>query len=124
MVTIVGVIISVLIGVTCLLAVVRIVRGPSILDRLVGNEILTASIICGLGAYVVLGGSTNLLVILLALAIFSSAGSISVARYVTHTDRHAANLGANTPPQMRPPTRHETDGTQGGADDSREGGQS
>lgn len=90
-----GVILAVLFGVTCVLALVRIVRGPSILDRLVGNEIITAAIICGVGAYMALTSTNDLLVVLLALAIFSSAGSISVARYVTHTDRHAATLSAN-----------------------------
>lgn len=97
MATVVGVIVTIAIGTTCLLALIRIIKGPSILDRLVGNEIITAAIICGLGAYMALTGTVDLLVILLALAMLGSAGSISVARYVTHTDRHAAKLGGNFP---------------------------
>jgi hypothetical protein len=42
---------SVLLAASVIIALYRIVRGPSILDRMIGTDVVLASIMCGLGGY-------------------------------------------------------------------------
>ena len=74
---------GVIFSVAAVVAVIRIASGPSILDRMIGSDVLLATIMCALAADMVLRHNTNALPILLVLALFSMVGSISVARYVT-----------------------------------------
>lgn len=68
------------------LACVRIIRGPSILDRMIASDVLLASIICGLGGYLALTGRTDLLPVMLTIAAFGFIASIAVSRYVQRAD--------------------------------------
>jgi multicomponent Na+:H+ antiporter subunit F len=63
-----------------LLAVVRIIRGPSVLDRIIASDVLVASIICALGAEMAVNRHTATLPVALVLALFAVFGSISVAK--------------------------------------------
>lgn len=68
------------------LAVVRIIHGPSILDRMIASDVLIAIIMGCLAADMVLRHTTYALPIMLVLALFGMVGSISVARYVSKKD--------------------------------------
>lgn len=77
---------SMLLAVSAIVAVYRIVRGPSILDRMIGTDVVLAAIMCGLGGYMALSHRTDLLPVLIVLAMLGFVGSVSVSRYVSKSD--------------------------------------
>lgn len=77
---------SVLLATSVIIALYRIVRGPSILDRMIATDVVLASIMCGLGGFMALSGRTDLLPVLIVLAMLGFVGSVSVSRYVSKSD--------------------------------------
>ncbi|MHC2185893.1 monovalent cation/H+ antiporter complex subunit F [Rathayibacter agropyri] len=73
-------------GVACLLALVRILRGPSVLDRVVAADVLVATIICGIGAEMAINHHAGTLPVALGLALFAVFGSISVAKFMANRE--------------------------------------
>nr|WP_217270959.1 monovalent cation/H+ antiporter complex subunit F [Frigoribacterium sp. VKM Ac-2836] len=69
-----------------LASVIRIVRGPSILDRMIASDMLLTTLICVLAADMVFNGHTRTIPVILALALTAVLGSITVARYVSKQD--------------------------------------
>ncbi len=80
------VIILVVFSIAALLTVVRIVRGPSILDRAVASDVLLTEVMCVLGADMAINGHARSLPVLLIIAAIGVFGSISVARFVARRD--------------------------------------
>jgi multicomponent Na+:H+ antiporter subunit F len=80
------VIILIVFAVAALLALIRIVIGPSILDRVVASDVLLTEIMCILGADMVINHHTRSLPVLLIIAAVGVFGSISVARFVARRD--------------------------------------
>ncbi len=74
---------GIMFAVAGLAAIVRIVRGPSPLDRVVAADVLTATLVCWLGVWMVFKEDTTLMPVLLALALFAVVGSVSVARFMS-----------------------------------------
>lgn len=66
-----------------LLALVRLVRGPTIVDRMVASDTILTIVICILGADMVRGGHTTTLPLTLTLAMTAFIASVAVARYVS-----------------------------------------
>lgn len=79
-------IIMVAFGLAAILTVVRIVIGPSILDRTVASDVLLTEVMCVLGAEMAINGHTRNIPVLLIVAAVGVFGSISVARYVARRD--------------------------------------
>ncbi len=79
-------IVTVVFAVAALLALWRIVRGPSILDRAVAADVLLTEVLCILGADMVLGHHTRTLPVLLIIAAVGVFGSIAIARFVARKD--------------------------------------
>ncbi|MFF2371517.1 MULTISPECIES: monovalent cation/H+ antiporter complex subunit F [unclassified Agromyces] len=77
---------GVMFGIGAIAAVVRIIKGPSILDRALATDVLLAIAICALGAEMAVNKHTDTLVVLLVLAMFAVVGSISIARYMAKQD--------------------------------------
>lgn len=73
-------------GVGAVAAIVRIIRGPSILDRALATDVLLAIAMCGLAAEMAINQHTDTLVVLLVLAMFAITGSIAIARFVARQD--------------------------------------
>lgn len=69
-----------------ILAVIRIVRGPSILDRAVAADVLLTEVMCVLGAEMAINGHTRNTPVLLLIAAVGVFGSIAVARFVARRD--------------------------------------
>ena len=67
-------------------AVIRIVRGPSILDRVVASDVLLTTLILVLGMEMTLNGHTRTIPIMVVIAATAIFGTIAVARYVTQQD--------------------------------------
>ena len=64
------------------LVVIRIVRGPTVLDRVVALDVLVAIIVCALGLEAAVGRHSTTLPILIALSMVGVVGSVIVARFV------------------------------------------
>jgi multicomponent Na+:H+ antiporter subunit F len=85
-------------GIAAVLTVVRIVKGPSILDRAVASDVLLTEVMCVLGADMVLNHHTDTLPVLLIIAAVGVFGSVAIARFVARRDTDTAEdvSGAGT----------------------------
>lgn len=79
-------VILIVFAVAALLTIVRIVIGPSILDRAIASDVLLTEVMCVLGAEMVINQHTRSLPVLLIIAAVGVFGSISVARFVARRD--------------------------------------
>ena len=70
-----------------LLAVIRIVRGPSILDRVIASDVLLTTLLLVIGAEMVINGHTRTIPLMVVLAATAVFGTIAVARYVSKQDK-------------------------------------
>ena len=82
----VSILAGVMFGIGAIAAVLRIIRGPSILDRALATDVLLAIAICGLGAEMAINKHTDTLVVMLVLAMFAIVGSIAIARFMAKQD--------------------------------------
>lgn len=69
-------------GLSLLLVLVRFVRGPSALDRLVALDAVVAVIMCGLMAQVALTRDSAIVPTIVAVSLVGFLGSSTVARFV------------------------------------------
>ncbi len=92
--TVVYVVVTALLSLAALMAVVRVIRGPSMLDRVVATDVLIATIVGGLGAEAAYNRHATTLPILVVLSMVGFVGSVAVARFVDRRDRpHPAHAG-------------------------------
>ena len=71
-----------LIGGGALLALVRLARGPSLLDRVVATDTLLVIISASLAVHAALVQDPTLVPVLVVVALLAFVGSVSVARYI------------------------------------------
>jgi multicomponent Na+:H+ antiporter subunit F len=71
-----------LIGVGALLVLVRLARGPSLLDRVVATDTLLVIISAGLAVHAGLARDPTLVRVLVVVSLLAFVGSVSVARYI------------------------------------------
>lgn len=69
-------------GGAALSAIIRIARGPSILDRTVAADVLIAIVIAGLVLEAVINRHSTTIPVILVLSVVGFAGAVSVARQV------------------------------------------
>lgn len=69
-------------SVTLLLPLYRLVRGPSLTDRVVALDLVSLQVAGLITVYAVYSRQPLLLDVVLALAIISSLGTIVIARYI------------------------------------------
>lgn len=84
--TIVAIVSGILLGAGALCALYRVVRGPTVLDRVIASDVLVATAMCALGADMALRHHIDTLPVLLVLALFAVLGSLSVARFIPRQD--------------------------------------
>ena len=80
--TIVGSALYALIGGGALLALIRLARGPSLLDRVVATDTLLVIIAAGLAVHAAITRDPTVVPVLVVVALLAFVGSVSVARYV------------------------------------------
>ena len=80
--TVVGIALYALIGGGALLALVRLARGPSLLDRVVATDTLLVIIAAGLAVHAALQRDPTLVPVLVVVSLLAFVGSVSVARYI------------------------------------------
>jgi multicomponent Na+:H+ antiporter subunit F len=78
---------GVVLSVAALLVLYRIVRGPTILDRMIASDVMVTTVMLVLCVEMVIDGHTRTLPVVLVLAGTAVFGSIAVARYVSKQDR-------------------------------------
>ncbi len=69
-----------------LMAVYRIVRGPSILDRMVASDMLLTTLMLAIGTEMVYNQHTRTVPVLLVLATTAIFATVTVARYVAQKE--------------------------------------
>ena len=82
---VVAVIVGALLAAGTALAMIRIVRGPSTLDRIVATDVLLAIVVVALATVAAVTRDTTALPVLAVLSILGFTGSVSVARFATRS---------------------------------------
>ncbi|MFU8871306.1 monovalent cation/H+ antiporter complex subunit F [Micromonospora sp. SL4-19] len=77
---------TVLLSVTALLALARIYRGPSLLDRVVAADLLLSSMLGAVGAEAAVNRHTGTLPVLVVLALLGFVGSVSLVRFAVREE--------------------------------------
>lgn len=80
--SVVGAVTYGLVALGALLTLVRVVRGPSLLDRVVAADTLLFLLVIGLGAYVAVTHQTSVVTVVVAVTLLGFLGAVAVARYV------------------------------------------
>ena len=84
---VVGITVTVLLFAAVSLALIRIVRGPTTLDRIVAVDVLLAIVVCAVAAEAAYTRDATSLPILVVLSILGFIGSVSVARFAPRSGR-------------------------------------
>ena len=71
-----------MLGAGGLLALVRLGRGPSLLDRVVATDVLLVIVAAGLAVHAALSRDPTVVPVLVVVALLAFVGSVSVARYI------------------------------------------
>jgi multicomponent Na+:H+ antiporter subunit F len=87
--TAVAVVVTSLLAVGAGLALIRIVRGPSVLDRIVATDVLLAVIVMALATEAAFSRDATVLPILAVLSILGFTGAVSVARFAIRRESAA-----------------------------------
>jgi len=82
-VTVVAVIVTALLVAAGGLTLVRIIRGPSILDRAVATDVLLAVAVAAIATEAAYSRDATALPVLVVLALVGFVGSVSVARFAS-----------------------------------------
>ncbi len=90
---------GVLFSATALLAILRVIRGPSIVDRIIASDVLLTTLILVVGAEMVANQHTRTIPLMVVMAATAILGTVAVARFVTRPEgtRAVPALGAENP---------------------------
>ncbi len=72
----------VMLGIAALLFLVRLLRGPSLADRLVALESITLMVVIGIGVYTAALGGGYFLNVLVTAAIVGFVAALTVSRFI------------------------------------------
>ena len=78
---VVGILCAGMLAVSGVLCLVRVVRGPSMLDRTVATDVLVAAIVGAVGVHAAVGRYSSTVSVLLTLSLVGFLGSVSIARF-------------------------------------------
>jgi multicomponent Na+:H+ antiporter subunit F len=116
-VNIIYAIVSVLFGAGALLALYRVVAGPSILDRMIASDVLLTTLMLVVGGEMVYNSHTRTIPVMLVLAATALFATVAVARYVSKQDRtepHERLNESDEQPMGETPVQTSTTRPQGG----------
>ncbi|MCU0301634.1 MAG: monovalent cation/H+ antiporter complex subunit F [Candidatus Nanopelagicales bacterium] len=86
MITAIALAAGTVLAVSALLALVRVVRGPTIINRIVALDVMVSILISALGVEAAYNRHTTTVPIIVALALVGFVGSVSVARFVARDE--------------------------------------
>lgn len=75
-----------LLSATALLALARMYRGPSLLDRVVATELLLATALGAVGAEAAVNRHSTTLPVLVVLSLLGFVGSVSLVRFAVREE--------------------------------------
>ncbi|MDY6809232.1 MAG: monovalent cation/H+ antiporter complex subunit F [Actinomycetota bacterium] len=84
--SVVWIVVSVLLMIAAVLTTVRVLRGPSSLDRLVALDTMIALCMCGLAAWAAYSRDSTVVPAIVALSLLSFTGSVAIARFRVRDD--------------------------------------
>jgi multicomponent Na+:H+ antiporter subunit F len=87
-VTAVFVAVLVLLAVSGLLVLVRLLRGPETLDRIVALDVLVVLLVAAAGVYIAFYGDVTMMPLLVAFALLAFVGTAAAARLTERRERH------------------------------------
>ena len=97
-----------------LLAVVRLARGPSLLDRVVASDVLLVIVAAGLAVHAALMRDPTLVPVLVVVSLLAFVGSVSVARSIGGMRLGSAGEGQDVGlPEAAEVAEGRTDGDRG-----------
>ena len=70
-----------------LLAGIRLVRGPQLVDRVISLDVLLVSLMCAIAAQAAQTGDTTYLGIVVVIAIVAFTATVVLSRFVERTER-------------------------------------
>ena len=82
-----GWVVGALFALAALIVTIRMVRGRSLLDRMIASDVLLTTVILVLGAEMVINEHTDNLVLMIVIAAVASFAAIAVARTISTQDR-------------------------------------
>lgn len=77
---------------TAVAALIRIVRGPTILDRMVASDVLLTTLMLAVGSHMALTGHTENIPVMVSIAATAVLATIIVARYVRRRAMTTSNV--------------------------------
>lgn len=86
MTTLLAVVLTVLFSVTALLALARIYRGPSLLDRVVAADLLLSTMLGAVGAEAAVNRHSTTLPVLVVLSLLGFVGSVALVRFAVREE--------------------------------------
>ncbi|MFC8617369.1 monovalent cation/H+ antiporter complex subunit F [Micromonospora purpureochromogenes] len=86
MTVVLTVVLTVLLSVTALLALARIYRGPSLLDRVIAADLLLAIMLGGVGAEAAVNRHATTLPVLVVLSLLGFVGSVALVRFAVREE--------------------------------------
>jgi multicomponent Na+:H+ antiporter subunit F len=76
---------GIIFAVATLVVLVRLITGPTLLDRLIASDVLLTTLILVAGTEMVINGHTRTIPLMIVLAATAILSSVAVARFVTRT---------------------------------------
>lgn len=83
---------AVLLVVAAVLVVRRVEAGPSVLDRVVGMDVLVSTILAALVLYAAWTGRTDFISVMVVLSLVGFVGAVSLARFVAAESEDEARI--------------------------------
>lgn len=84
--TVLAAVLTGLFSITALLALVRLYRGPSLLDRVIAADMLLATMIGAVGAEAAVNRNATSLPVLVVLSLLGFIGSVSLVRFAVREE--------------------------------------
>ena len=88
---------SAILSVAAIVALWRVVRGPSIVDRVIGSDVLLTTLILVVGTEMVATGHTRTIPLMVVLAATALLGTVAVARFITRPEATATGTAQAGP---------------------------
>ncbi|MDL9936993.1 monovalent cation/H+ antiporter complex subunit F [Gordonia sp. ABSL1-1] len=85
--TVVWIVTASMLALSAVLTTVRILMGPTTLDRLVGMDVLIALCMCGLALWAAFSDDSTVVASIVALSLLSFTGSVAIARFRVRDDQ-------------------------------------
>ncbi|MER7167750.1 monovalent cation/H+ antiporter complex subunit F [Micromonospora sp. NPDC000207] len=84
--TVLAVAVTILLSATALLALTRMYRGPSLLDRVIAADTLLATMVAAVGAEAAVNRHATTLPVLVVLSLLGFVGSVALVRFAVREE--------------------------------------